>query len=353
MDQQSNRHTTLIAEGGHHVDQHGSPRDARDTHALISILEPAIIRECDDRLSDIRAFRTNWQRGWERGGAATARAIFTDDTGYAHDVIVKVPVGRTELRWMKHLQTGDPDQVVPRLLASGHQLGIYDICWIVIEALPFGPMASNWTDAFVPRLAHAAARFYVATSKFKADSVLPHEDWETLLDQSAAAVMTRTIPERHRWLAALKAMKTQLPCLETSWRSRDMSQWLHGDVHPRNCMWRGPGEDSPAILIDLAEVRAGHWVEDAVYLERLFWSQPEQLRAYEPVEEWARAVRSGGLTVGDDYRQLAALQRALLAAITPRSMSSSACSPADLQACLERLEAFLRALTGTAAPNGV
>ena len=52
------------------------------------------------------------------------------------------------------------------------------------------------------------------------------------------------------------------------------------------------------VLIDLAEVRPGHWVEDAVYLERLHWARPERLKGRNPVKLLAAARRRLGLEIG-------------------------------------------------------
>ncbi|MEM9881579.1 MAG: hypothetical protein AAF800_01525, partial [Planctomycetota bacterium] len=67
---------------------------------------------------------------------------------------------------------------------------------------------------------------------------------------------------------------------------------------------------------DLAEVRVGHWVEDAVYLEHLFWSRPHRLAGRKLVSMIARQRKAHGLPVGDDWPELARVKRALLAMTT-------------------------------------
>jgi hypothetical protein len=71
------------------------------------------------------------------------------------------------------------------------------------------------------------------------------------------------------------------------------------------------------VLIDLALVRPGHWIEDAVYLERQFWAHPEQLFGVHPVSHLARLRREQGLSTDGDYGQLANVRRVLMAACVP------------------------------------
>jgi hypothetical protein len=76
-------------------------------------------------------------------------------------------------------------------------------------------------------------------------------------------------------------------------------------------MSRIADDHGSACLIDLAEVRAGHWLEDAIYFERLLWTKPERL-ALKPVKAIAEARKREGLENGD-YAPIAAARRALLA----------------------------------------
>jgi hypothetical protein len=314
----------------------GAPTDPQ---ALASSLAPAIAHACDDRLRDLRWFRADWQRG----GAATGRAVYDGDHAAPLNVIIKVPVGHAELHWTRRLQTGAADQVVPRMLAGGDHLGGYDIGWIVIEAIPFGPLGARWVDSSIPRIADAAARFYEAASGFAIDRPPVREDWDRLLHDSRVSVQTNALAERQRWTAALKSMQARLATIEAAWNARACATWLHGDLHPANAMCRSAGDDAPVTLIDLAEVHCGHWVEDAIYLERLHWTRPERIKSHKPVREIASAMRARHLHVGDDYQLLASIRRAFLAATAPRFMKTEG-SPAHLHACLERLESSLHAI---------
>ena len=102
-------------------------------------------------------------------------------------------------------------------------------------------------------------------------------------------------------------------------------------------------EDGPGCLIDLAEVRAGHWIEDAGYLERQLWARPERLKRHKPVRLVAAARKRLGLPVSADDARLATIRRLLLAASAPKFLRSEG-HPKHLEACLSRLERGLTEL---------
>jgi hypothetical protein len=93
-------------------------------------------------------------------------------------------------------------------------------------------------------------------------------------------------------------------------------------------------------LIDLAEVHAGHWLEDAVYLERQLWARPERMQKEKPVKAVAKARKKLGLAVEETYPRLAMIRRALLAGTAPKFIKSEG-NPVHLAACLDRLEIAL------------
>ena len=70
-------------------------------------------------------------------------------------------------------------------------------------------------------------------------------------------------------------------------------------------------------LVDLALTHAGHWVEDAVYLEHLFWGHDEKLFGVKPVKQMRRLRKERGLRVGEDDSVLADIKRLLIASTTP------------------------------------
>ena len=113
-------------------------------------------------------------------------------------------------------------------------------------------------------------------------------------------------------------------------------------ISPTRC--RATAIDHGAVtLIDLAEVHAGHWIEDAVYLERQLWARPERLEVCDPVAEIAAVRAELGLPVEDDWPRLALIRRGLLAATAPDFLRSEG-HPRHLHACLEWLERAVREL---------
>lgn len=319
---------------------HTSPQrpPETDVRGLASSLGPVLVDVCEGRLDDIRWFRADWQRG----GAATAHATYRDDSGQPRPVVIKLPVSVRELRWTRRLQS--EEGVVPRLYASGDSLGGYDLAWIIIEELPFGPLGSTWDDGCVPRIAAAAAGFYKIASQYEIDADPVREDWDELVKGAREALQRNaTIPNQQKWVATLKTVQSRLDRLVEVWRARPIEGWVHGDLHPANALCRTSEPDAPVALIDLAEVRPGHWIEDAVYLERLHWARPERIRKHKPVKAIVQARKKFGLPTGGDYQRLAAVRRVLLAATAPRFLKSEG-NPAYLESCLSRLESSLNDL---------
>ncbi|MFO0829980.1 MAG: phosphotransferase [Phycisphaerales bacterium] len=323
---------SLDARSGHGDAGHagGAP------HALSAALEHELLRFEGGRLHDLHWFRSDWQRG----AAATATARYRDDDGTDHAVVVKVPVNQRELRWSRRLgaTTGAAEAPVPRLWASGETLGPYDFAWIAVERVQHGPLALHWHATHIQRIADAAARFHRAaldaTGTYGVDQAPHDEDWETLLRTAREHVRDPAMPERSRWSTALKELSKKLDKLIDRWRSRRPIGWIHGDLHPANTVSRVAIDSGAACLIDLAEVRAGHWLEDAIYLERLLWTRPDRL-AIKPTKALADARKHLGLENGD-YPPLAVARRVLLAGTSPAFRGEQ--GPAFLAASLAKLE---------------
>ncbi|MEM9884157.1 MAG: phosphotransferase, partial [Planctomycetota bacterium] len=261
-------------------------------------LEPVLRDHCAGRLSPINWFRTAWQRG----GALTGYATFADDTGDPHPVVVKLPVPPRERRWLLTLQTDtEADRVVPRLFAHGESLGAYDFAWVVMQRLPHGPLGPAWAGREFDLVVAAAGRFYRQTAGVPLD---PHagprqRDWQDILDRGRKHVQDRGTNDPQRWKAALKRAAKKLDAWTGPWLARPAGDWCHGDFHLGNAMSHWPADhdhpdDAAGVLIDLAEVRVGHWVEDAVYLEHLFWSRPHRLAGRKLVSMIARQRKAHG-----------------------------------------------------------
>ena len=309
---------------------------------LAASLEPVLGEACEGRLREVTWFRTDWQRG----GAATGRARWTDATG-SRAVLVKMPLHPRELRWLRSL--GDADcRHVPEFVAGGETLGGYDLAWAVIEFLPHGPLALDWRPRFVDAIAEAVAGFSTAASAHPAGSLGGDEGWPDLIDRSRRKVKESKPPRAKEWNRLLRECARGLEPLLEEWRGRTPVEWIHGDLHPGNAMTRRaiePDGDVPieVCLIDFAEVRPGHWVEDAIYLERLHWGRPDRLEGHPPLRSIARARKAAGLDNGGDHPRLAAIRRLLMAAAAPAYARTEG-TPAHLEACLEHMEHSLRTL---------
>lgn len=318
----------------------GTETHTLDERSLASTLAPALIEASGGRLGEIGWFKADWQRG----GAATGTGRWAGDDGTAQDVIIKLPVVTRELLWLERLQNGaETDPVVPRLFASGRSLGDYDLRWVVMERFPAGPLGLKWHDDHVPRLAEAAARFHHCAARFEVDQPPKHEPWDMLLDEAVENVRVNGVADEPRWINGLKNLRSRAKDLVAEWESRDVRQWLHGDLHLANALSRDSIECGQVGLIDLAEVHAGHWIEDAVYLERQLWARPERMKKFKPVKEIALARRRLGLAVEAEYPRLAMIRRGLLAGTAPRFLRSEG-HPLHLSACLEWLERSLAEL---------
>jgi len=279
------------------------------------MLAPVLLELCDGKLADINWFRTDWQRG----GALTGYATWADDTG-RHDAVVKFPVPPTERRWLVQLSS---DDVTPRIFAHGSELGGYDLAWVVMERLPHGPMGTTWGPQTYNLLAEAAANFYARARLIPMGDPPPQRDWAGLLKRAKASIGKDTIADSQRWRKALKKVKKKLPEWLETWNARDTGFWCHGDLHPGNAMSRhrapvqGSEAHGPAVLFDLACVHAGNWVEDAVYLEHLYWASPASLHGAQPVKQIAGYLRDYGLAPGHNWPELADIYRGLLAMTAP------------------------------------
>jgi hypothetical protein len=347
--------------------QPASEHPAVHADSLGPALEPALceaVRERGGTLSGVRWFRSDWQRG----GGATAFATFTDADGRSRAAVAKLPVGPSELRWTLALGTDASDPAewcTPRVLASGDSLGGYDLGWLVLERLS-GESMSHHADADgVHAMLRACAMFQsrAARARPPSDEPTASPDFDALVDKSREVIRRSDIAETTAWSVELRHAHKAMPMLLSKWRSREINAWCHGDCHVGNAMLRvptgtvpsgpavnGPGGNGHAqacllptasiVLIDLALVHTGHWVEDAVYLERTMWGRPGALDGVHAVKELAAARRALGLACDGDYGMIANVKRALHAAIAPALLEREG-NPRYLSAALEVLRRTL------------
>lgn len=326
------------------------PPDA-DSGSLAHLLEPALKHACDGRLSDIQWFRSAWQAG----GASTGFARFSIPGAEPAPVVVKLPVGPAEFRWTRQLgslhEHGPPDRegavecrCTPRVFAAGTSLGGYDLAWLVIERLDGQPLSAKIDQRGIEDLLTAAVEWYAASSRARPVADAPPatpRDFTALIAKGRDVIHHHGIPDEQRWNTAIKRTQKALPDLLARWDARPISTWCHGDLHPGNAMRRAiPGHEPACVLIDLALVHAGHFVEDAVYLERLYWAKPELLCGVKPASFVSRLMRERGLLAGEDTAALAHTRRALMAACVPAFMRHEG-HPKYVKAALDMLEKTL------------
>lgn len=329
-------------QGEHLVD---SVAARSDFHDLGSALEPALLAACEERLTEVHWFRTDWQIG----GASTAHGKYIRNPGEAAlDVVIKLPVGPREYRFLTGL--GDTQAPTPRIAQHGNELGGYDFAWVVMERLPGHPPAGHLDRHVFERLTEAAACFHHHSGRrWPLEAPPPAPNWAGLLEKGREAMKANPdIESSHEWVQAIKHTQKALPKLEALWSARAINTWRHGDLHPGNCMERladSPWKAPPGyVLFDLAEVSCGHWVEDAVYLERIFWGRPEAMDGAKPVSLLAKARRNLGLDTSDDYGALANVRRVLMAATSPAFLRHEG-RPAYLHAALGMIDKLLPQLT--------
>ncbi len=290
-----------------------------------------MLNACDGRLSAVRWFRTDWQRG----GALTGYATYCDESDQEQPVVVKMPVGPGEQQWLRRIS--ETSDVVPRVWAWGQALGGYDLAWVVMEQLHHGPLSAAWAGKEFELLVEAVVRFYAAAQAFPVDQPPKEKDWPQLLDKARQSVRRHNLSNGQRWSKALKKANRKLKAWQAAWDGRPTDQWCHGDLHLANAMTRVPCPGGPAVLLDFALTHPGHWVEDAIYLEHLYWAQRDKLHGYNITKQIARQRKQMGLAVSKDWPQLANAYRALLAMATPATLHSDG-NPRHLQAALEMLE---------------
>lgn len=322
-------------------------KPTEDAHGLAILLEPVLRQECGGRLGSIEWFASRWQRG----GAATGFSVWHEPGREALPVVVKLPVGPVEHRWTTGLgkvhhdvwYTDEGERMpTPKVLADGHELGGYDLGWIVMERLPGEPLAKDLKPGCIHELMEAAVDFQARSSALAPVEGTPKPtDWHHLFEKSKETARVSPLPESKHWLESVKRAAKVLPWLVDHWNARAINSWCHGDLHAGNAMRRSRRDGSATcVLIDLALVHPGHWVEDALYLERQFWGHAELLYGIKPVTEMARIRRERGMPASDNYAELAMVRRVLTAAAAPALIEREG-NPKYLHAALETLDRVL------------
>ena len=164
-----------------------------------------------------------------------------------------------------------------------------------------------------------------------------------MIEEARRSVRTNEPADHVLWSNTLKRLSHGVDELVIRWRERATDHWIHGHLHFANALSRDGMQHGPVTLIDLAEVRPGHWLEDAVYLERQLWALPERLVTSKPVKAMAAARKRQGLLVEEHWADLAQIRRALMAGTAPTFIRSEG-HPRFFKACLQQLLKSLDAL---------
>lgn len=318
-----------------------------DSLSLGSALGPVLREVCRERLGPIDWFRSTWQRS----GAATGFSTWKGPEGVERRVVVKLPVSPKEYSWTLRLgavdaEAWDADEALerstPRVVAAGEALGGYDLAWLVVERLDGNPISSRLNHENLRGLIGAIADFQFRAARVRPVTETPdHPDWERLIAKARQLVPECGIAQPQRWASALKHVSKVLDRLVDAWRARPTGTWCHGDAHPGNAMLRPlPDGSERCVLIDLGLVHPGHWIEDALYLERLFWGHEDKLFGVDPLHALAEARKAAGLPTAGDVERLGAIRRVLMAACVPVFLAREG-SARYVEAALERLEAGL------------
>ncbi len=327
-----------------------------DSQGLASALGGDVIDECRGQLGDISWFKTTWQHS----GAGTGFATWTTKKGVEIECVVKLPVGYREYHWTKRLGLVHEDDwersaslslPTPRVLAAGYELGGHDFAWIVMEKFKNPPLASTIDSSSMWEIFETAAEFQAAAvlEEIVDPKKCPKEpNWEADLQKAVSEVEAHDMEHADRWTGAIERVLANTEVFVDRWKNRSVDTWCHHDLHVRNAMRRvsnNPEIHGRSALIDLAMVAPGHWVEDALYLERLYWGHEEKLFGVDPLETLGRCRESLGLPVEADSMELADVRRVLMAATCPNYLRTEG-SQLYLNAALERLERLLGVFLG-------
>jgi hypothetical protein len=356
-DDMSDDEKTPLAERNGHI-----PRPVyttrREVESLGVSLGPALHDACGDRLGDIEWFQSPWQKS----GAATGRTYWRLPNGRVIDAIVKVPVGYREYYWSTRLGEVDPmwwesseceRLPVPRMLASGTELGGYDVAWLVEEKVAGKPVSRNLDADSLEQVFLAAARFHAHTREIRPaerSERAGEPDWRKLLDRSRTRCRDNEIAEMDDWLRAIDGVDRVLPALVDRWHTRPMDTWCHGDLHPGNVMLRegcmqatsraNASDRRCGVLIDFSLVHPGHWVEDALYLERMYWGREDRLQGVEPLRCLAEHRLLLGLHADGVDDELADVRRLLMGVTSPAFLNHEN-DPVYLAAALAKIREIL------------
>lgn len=313
----------------------GHPNPSQTVNVGVSALSRNLLdlwaTEHQDKFTNVVPFRTVWQHG----GAATAWVQCVETQ---RDGMVKLPVKGWERRWHRRIRESRDPELAPDLFAIGDTIGNVDFAWIVMERIQGNPLHQVPDAHSVEQACEAFARFQKASRPFAVQRRPAPAGWLKQIEQTRKSLQALPEDLAVSWRDALDALAKYHDEAIAAWRYRPIKGWVHGDAHLGNILRT---EQDEIRLIDFAEVRAGHWVEDAIALERPLWQRPELLSNMDPVDMMAGYRRQLGLPVRSEDGRLAAIRRTLLAATAP-AWSRTEGGLSGLRSTLKVLEQGLR-----------
>lgn len=331
-----------------------------DFQSLAATLEPLLQHECHGHLAPVSWFKADWQHGGASTGFSTWRLNTRAGKPVEVPCVVKFPVGYREYFWTKRLGLVRQDEwdeprslalPTPRVLAAGFELGGYDLAWIVMERFNNAPIALERSNPALWSMFETAAEFHAAAileQPVDPQRTPPPPDWGDLLERGQRALRENQIEHQPDWIEAITQTQRILDPLIDAWSKRPIDTWCHHDLHPHNAMRRksqSEGIPGHCALIDLAMVAPGCWIEDALYMERLFWGRESQLCGIDPLTTLADTRKAIGLPSDEDEMALADVRRVLMAASTPAFLRTEN-DPVYLKAALDTLQRLLPAFFG-------
>jgi|GEM_PF-5569674 len=166
--------------------------------------------------------------------------------------VLKIGLGELEAVWMPAIASRCND-VVPRLLAQGDQLGGEPLPWLVMEDLPHRGRSDVVQTARA--IMHLAARFQqeaagVDLPTYPIDAEFVRTHGRTAVDHHCPGPAAELLDRVEADDAWIRADSPTVKC--------------HGDVHPWNAV--GGTANGPWRLIDPIP-RTAHWAWDAAYAE--------------------------------------------------------------------------------------
>ncbi|MEM1423580.1 MAG: phosphotransferase, partial [Planctomycetota bacterium] len=206
------------------------------------------------------------------------------------------------------------------------------------------PLAAHLHPKVFEELADAAAAFYQEAERVW-PTIAPRKewDWPGLLEKAERKAREHAIVGEETWCACLSDVRRRLDPILREWDARPRDTWCHGDLHPGNIMRRdeaSPWGEAGPVLLDFAETHPGHWSEDAIYMERLYWARPELIEEAQPVETLRRARMALGLASHEEDARLLDVRRVLISATVPAFIERHG-HPSYLKAALGVLEETL------------